>query len=142
MKNSKTKPPGDEAAAATPPETASVVSLAPPATSDALAAGVEAARRIEESTDRIRRARAHAKRARSSDVRESTRRQLRRLLRALHGRQEAVLSQGIAPEEHHALVAHLHAVDLALDEFLATERLRKGTLKQIGKAAKTLRKAL
>jgi hypothetical protein len=150
MKSSQPKPPTDdtpgEPGLPSDAEVNTLVALAPPipimAPADALAAGVEAARRIEESADRIRRARAHAKRARKSEARRSTRRQLRRLLRTLHARQQAVLSQGILPEDHHTLAAHLHAIDRALEEFLLSRRPKKGGLKQVRKAAKTLRQAL
>jgi hypothetical protein len=112
-----------------------------PRDADTLGAGVEAARRIEESAERARRARSHAKRARNGDARRATRRALKKLLAALQARQEAVLSQGILPEDHHALVAHLHAMDRAFEEFLA-RRPRKGSLKPLRKAAKTLRRSL
>ena len=100
---SQSKPPTDDPTA-TPPavdaEVTTLVALAPPITlspgsPETFAAGVEAARRIEESADRVRRARAHAKRAKKSLARKAARKQLRRLLRSLHalGRAAAAIGE-------------------------------------------------
>jgi hypothetical protein len=114
-------------------EIGTVVTLPPadPVLLDAartLATGVQVARRIEDSADRARRARAHAKRGKKCEARRGARRQLRRLLRVLHDRQVHVLSRGILPEDHHTLAANLQAIDRALEEFLASRRPGKASL--------------
>ncbi len=106
-----------------------------------LARGVEAARLLEESSERVQRARRHAKTAKKGDARRACRDQLKRLARTLAERQEEVLSKGLDADDYTTLGALLHALDRALDEFL-TLKPRKARLKQTARAAKITRKSL
>lgn len=145
MTNPDSKPasnPGSPAAAPTDAPTApSEPESAGPEVTERLARGVQAARLLEEASERVRRARRRAKRAKKSDARLNARKQLKKLRRRLQELQETVLSRGIDAEEHHTLAALLHALDLALDDFRDGKPRRKA-LRTIARAAKTTRKSL
>lgn len=153
MPKSKSKPKADpETAAPVAPlaeeaREAEAVPVEPPpaaaetSNDEAPATGLDLARRIEATVERVHRARAHAGHAPRSHRRRRATRQLRRLGEALARLQAAAIDGALSDRDGHALLAHLVAVDAEVERFLDQPPKRRA-LRRVRRAMRRRRHAI